>query len=101
MHKRACLGAVHRSGTVGLHRPRIEDQAFRSLPAGDASKVYRTALANVMAYLRKMDTPDRLIEALANTSSTDIIWVEADYELARPASVAEWIDANLPTAHFG
>jgi hypothetical protein len=41
-----------------------------------------------------MDTPDRLIEAAANTSSTDINWVEADYELKRTASVAEWIDAT-------
>jgi hypothetical protein len=39
-------------------------------------------------------TPDRLIEALASTSSTDMVWVKADYELARPASVAEWIDAT-------
>jgi hypothetical protein len=88
------LGAVHRSGTVGLHRPRIEDQAFRSLPADDASKVYRTVLASIMAYLREMDTPDRLIEAMAATASTDIVWVGADLELARPPSIAEWMDAT-------
>lgn len=88
------LGAVQRSGTVGLHRPRIEDQAFRSLPADEASKVYKTVLASVMAYLREMDTPDSLIAAMAATASTDIVWVRADFELARPVSVAEWIDAT-------
>jgi hypothetical protein len=88
------LGAVHRSGTVGLHRPRIDDQAFRALPADIASKVYRTALASVTTYLKEMDTPDRLIGAMAATASADIIWVGADFELARPASVSEWIDAS-------
>jgi sugar/nucleoside kinase (ribokinase family) len=58
------------------------------------SRVYRKVLASVMAYLKEMDTPDRLIEALASTSSTDMVWVKADYDLARPASVAEWIDAT-------
>jgi hypothetical protein len=41
-----------------------------------------------------METPARLIEAMAATSSTDIVWVEADFELTYPASVAEWIGAN-------
>jgi hypothetical protein len=90
----AWLGAVHRFGVVGLHRPRIADQAFRSLPADDASKVYKTALAGVMTYLKEMETPTRLIDAMAATSSTDIVWVEADFELTYPASVAEWIGAN-------
>lgn len=90
------FGAVHRTGIVGLHRPRIEDQAFKSLPADSASKLYRAVLTNVASYLKEMDTPERLIQAMVNTGSTEVIWVKADHEIERPSSIAEWTDASCP-----
>src|SRR5262249_8120296 len=34
------FGAVDRFGVVGLHRPRIDDPKFKSLPPADAAKMY-------------------------------------------------------------
>jgi hypothetical protein len=49
-----------------------------------------------------MDTPERLIQAMENTGSTETIWVKADFELERPPSIAEWTDATcrpVPSSH--
>jgi hypothetical protein len=38
------FGGVERRGAVGLHRPRIDDPAFKALPPAEAFKVYRRVL---------------------------------------------------------
>jgi hypothetical protein len=88
------FGAVHRSGVVGLHRPRIEDQLFKSLPTAEASKIYKDILASIVRYLDEMEAPKRLINAMVSTGSSEIQWIEADFELERPPSIAEWVDAT-------
>ena len=40
-----------------------------------------------------METPKRLINAMVSTGSSEIQWIEADVELERPPSIAEWVDA--------
>jgi len=88
------FGAVHRSGVVGLHRPQIDSPEFRALSADKAAEVYRQVLRNVVRYLDEMEAPKPLIDAMVSTSSASIRWINADDELERAPSFAEWIDAS-------
>ena len=97
------FGAVNRGGIVGLHRPRIDDPDFAALPPGEASTVYRGALDKIAQYLREMEAPSPMVDAMVATSSSEIRWVGHDilaprgeFEklgLERPPSYAEWQDA--------
>lgn len=88
------FGAVDRTGTVGLHRPRITDPTFKSLPPAEASKVYRQALDDIAHYLDEMEAPRPMIDAMVATDSSDIRWVTADSDhLEQPPSYAEWMQA--------
>jgi hypothetical protein len=89
------MGGVMRSGTVGLHRPRIDDPLYRGLPPANASIAYRRLLGDVAAYLDEMEVPKPIIESMVATSSGDILWVNSrDDRLEQPPSVAEWTDAS-------
>lgn len=89
------FGGVVRSGTVGLHRPYINDPRFSGLPPADASREYRRMLDSVTVYLKEMEVPTSIIESMVNTSSGDIRWVDSVYDgLERPPSIAEWVDAS-------
>jgi hypothetical protein len=87
---------VERDGEVGLHRPTTEDPVFRALSPEDASRVYRKVLGGVTAYLDEMETPKPMIDAMVDTSSSEIHWIESDNNLGlrRPPSIAEWEDAS-------
>ena len=92
------FGAVDRLGTVGLHRPRIDDLAFRSLNPTDASAAYRQMLDGVRGYLDEMEVPKQMIESMVATGSAEIRWVDAiEDKLERPPSIAEWEDASCGT----
>ena len=90
------FGGVERLGTVGVHRPQINDPMFRGLSPAEASTAYRRALAMIAAYLDEMEVPKSIIELMVATSSNDIRWVDSLYniELYRPPSIAEWADAS-------
>jgi hypothetical protein len=86
---------VQRYGSVGLHRPRTDDQAFKALSPADASVVYRQMLRTVARYLEEMETPRQLIDAMVATGSAEIQWIDASQDgLERPPSIAEWEDAS-------
>jgi hypothetical protein len=89
------FGGVERTGTVGAHRPQINDATFAGLSPADASNRYRRLLARITAYLEEMEVPNSITEAMVATSSGDIRWVDAiDDNLQRPPSTAEWVDAS-------
>ena len=70
------LGAVERDGTVGLHRPYIDDPMFAGLSPAEASVRYRQMLDSVVSYLNEMEVPKSIIESMTATSSGDIRWVD-------------------------
>lgn len=92
------FGAIERGGVVGLHRPKITDSQFATLPPDRASKQYRDVLQKISQYLEEMEAPRSLIEAMVSTGSSDIRWVEARPDgsgaINRSPSHTEWIDAN-------
>src|SRR5262249_47078306 len=95
------FGAVTRQGTVGLHRPRIDDPMFRGLSPPDASTAYRRLLERIDAYLNEMEVPKSIIESMIATGSGDIRWVEdIDDGLDHPPSIAEWIDASCGRSDY-
>ena len=97
------FGGVDRGGTVGMHRPRINDPMFKGLSPVDASNTYRQVLGRIAAYLGEMEVPKPIIETMVATSSDDIRWVDGiDDKLDRPPSIAEWEDASCGSGNnFG
>jgi hypothetical protein len=82
-------------GTVGLHRPRIDDPEFANSPPEEATKLYRRALTEIETYLTDMEVPRPVIDAMFATSSGQIRWIDVDGNgLSRPPSYAEWEDAS-------
>ena len=88
------FGAVNRVGTVGLHRPRINDPAFKALAPSEASAVYRRMLDSISRYLEEMEVPKPLIDSMVATGSAEIEWVDSNRAFERPPSFAEWVDAS-------
>ena len=88
------FAAVERNGTVGLHRPRTDDPDFKRLDPPAAAAAYRRVLNGIREYLDQMEVPMPMIEAMVATGSADIKWVNADDDLERPPSLAEWEDAS-------
>lgn len=72
------FGAVERMGTVGLHRPRIDDPEFANSPPEEATKLYRRALTEIETYLADMEVPRPVIDAMLATSSGQIRWIDVD-----------------------
>jgi hypothetical protein len=87
------FGAVNRHGSVGLHRPRTDDPAFKALGPTAGADAYRRVLNSIRQYMDEMEVPKPMIEAMVATSSADIKWVDDD-DLRRPPSLAEWEDAT-------
>ena len=88
------FGGVKRLGIVGLHRPRINDPAFKALAPSEASAVYRRMLDSVTRYLDEMEVPNPLIDSMVATGSAEIEWVDSKRAFMRPPSFAEWFDAS-------
>jgi hypothetical protein len=89
------FGAVNRVGVVGLHRPRVDDPDFKGMPPAEAAAVYREVLGQMGQYMTDMEAPRPMIDAMVETASSEIRWVDEDHNgLSRPASFAEWADAS-------
>ncbi len=89
------FGSPNRLGSVGLHRPIIDDPEFKKLSPAEAERAYKPVLALISQYLEEMEVPKALIEAMIATSSSDIHWVGATGKgIDRSPSFAEWQDAN-------
>ena len=89
------FGGVDRMGTVGLHRPRINDPMFRRLSPADASNVYRQVVGRIAAYLDEMEVPRPIIELMITTGSDEIRRVDFMNDGSdRPPSIAEWEDLS-------
>jgi len=88
------FGGVSRSGSVGLHRPRISDPTFKALPPAEAAKVYRKALDDITRYLDEMEAPRPMVDAMVATDSSNIWWVNAEFDrLEQPPTYAEWAES--------
>lgn len=89
------FGAVSRTGTVGLHRPRIDDPQFKDLPPDEASKNYRAVLSRIADYMFQMEAPQPMVDAMVATGSADIHWVGSTSDrLDEPPSFTEWVSAS-------
>jgi hypothetical protein len=89
------LGAIERTGTVGLHRPSTDAADFRALPPQEASMIYRQWLAAKVAYMKDMEAPQPVIDAMIQTSSAEIIHVSStQLGLEHPPSIIEWLNAS-------
>ena len=89
------FGAVQRTGTVGIHRPRKADPEFATLPPDEAALVYKRILNIVSKYLEDMEAPPSVIENMRETSSADILWINGrERNLMHPPSFGEWVDAS-------
>jgi hypothetical protein len=66
------VGAVEPSGTVGLHRPRLEDPEFKTLAPADAATVYKRVLYDIACYLDEVEAPCPIIDAMIATGSSEI-----------------------------
>jgi hypothetical protein len=93
------FGSVNRFGAIGLHRPRIDDPLFTALSPVDAARVYRRVLDDIARYMEEMEVPRPMIDAMVATSSSEIQWVDAQDNLERPPSYAEWADALCAIRH--
>jgi hypothetical protein len=90
------FGGVERRGTIGLHRPYINDPRFKQLPPSEASSAYRRILKDVGDYAAEMEIPQSIVETMIATSSGGIRWVDSFDRsgIDRPPSIAEWVDAT-------
>jgi hypothetical protein len=87
------FGSPRRHGSVGLHRPVIDNPEFKKLSPAEAERAYKPVLALISQYLEEMEVPREFIEAMIATSSSDIRWVRSK-GIERSPSFAEWQDAN-------
>jgi hypothetical protein len=90
------FGAPRRLGQVGLHRPVIQDSAFKDLVPAKAEEAYKSALMLINSYLEEMEIPKAFADAMVSTSSAEIHWTTIeDYKaLEVSPSFDEWIEAN-------
>jgi hypothetical protein len=66
------FGAPERNGSVGLHRPHTDDEAFKKLPPEEAATAYRRMLDHIASYSAEMEIPRDIIDAMVRTGSSEI-----------------------------
>jgi hypothetical protein len=69
---------------------------FANFPPDRASTFYRMLLRDIDAYLTEMEVPRRFIEAMTDTSSTDIYWLDFKqaHSMKDVPSIVEWVAAS-------
>ena len=71
------LGGVQRlvTGNIGLHRPYSTDTSSSS---DEATKKYRSMRGKLQSYLREMNIPDRLLDAMNAVSPQQTRWLSGE-----------------------
>ena len=90
-------GCPQRSGvgTVGMHRPRFDREAFSALSLTEAEKAYDALLAELRAYMDEMSVPEAVMERMLRTPSNRADRIPAEQFISmigerRPA-FDEWL----------
>jgi hypothetical protein len=79
------------AGTVGIHRPHIDQQTLaRSTPAPVRER-YETLMADTAGKLEKLQVPRDIVESMMRTPPGESYWLSAD-ELRRIGELAPWFD---------
>jgi hypothetical protein len=84
---------------LGLHRPRSTSKDFWAAPPSAASRLYGILLDETVRYLREMEVPTAIVEAMLQTPSADVRWLkleEVDTMFGSPW-YDEWIAAACGT----
>jgi hypothetical protein len=81
---------------IGLHRPSLRSTNFANLPPDRASVLYRLLLSDIDRYLTAMEVPRTFVDAMIDTSSSDIQWIDPEMprRMEIVPSIAEWINAS-------
>jgi hypothetical protein len=82
---------VERSGSsLGLHRPTTTSTALTDMPPNQASA---QVLLDTAAYLKEMEVPERFIQLMVNTNSTEVRWLSGREakSLKEVPSIAKWL----------
>jgi len=86
------------STTLGLYRPRYENEYFAGLNLGEANNEYKKLDALVISYLKEMGVPTAISEKIMSTPSNRAVFMTTDeyIELAgsRPPAFDEWLIAQ-------
>lgn len=67
----------HRPVGLGLHRPYFSKEDFAALDPLSAAKTQQDLVAQVRAYLKRNDVPDKLIDEMMKRSSKEIYWLDS------------------------
>jgi hypothetical protein len=83
-------GVERYGSSLGLHRPTTTST---DTPSNEAS--HHRLLLDTAAYLKEMEVPDRFIQLMVNTVSTEIRWLSGREakSLEQVPSIAEWLTA--------
>ena len=80
-------------GALDFIGHQLSSTNFGNLPSDQASRMYRSLLSDINAFLLEMEIPQSLVEAMTDTSSAGIRWltIEEFSSLEEVPSIAEWI----------
>jgi hypothetical protein len=90
---------IKRSGNaIGLQRPSTHSAEFAGLSPDRATALYRLLVKDIGEFLTKMEVPRPFIEAMTNTSSAQIRWLDFDegQSMEDVPSTSEWLNAACP-----
>jgi hypothetical protein len=86
------------AGLVGIHRPYLSRERFRSLSPSAAETLETRALTDAEIYLHELRVPNNLVDTMFEHASTEIHWLsddELDHQLGqRPAWYEEFLIAK-------
>ncbi len=88
-----------RDESIGIHRPRYEEQMFAGLSIADAEKAYEALDARVRKYLYEMGMPTFVVDEVFAIPSNEMKILSAEQaEIvgAMPPHIDEWLKAKCP-----
>lgn len=87
--------------SIGVHRPYFEKKYFAGLSLEEAKRQYESKLKDIANYLQQQSVPERIVEKMVSTPSTDIqLLSQSDIDgllLTRPY-ISELLDARCMSA---
>jgi hypothetical protein len=87
-------GAERFGSSLGLHRPTTTSTTDMPPNQGSAQ-----LLLDIAAYLKEMEVPERFIQLMVNTNSTEVRWLSGKEakSLQEVLSIAQWLTAACRT----